>query len=307
MHISVLLDKTIEYLNPKANENFIDCTLGGGGHAFKILESTAPKGKVLGIDQDKEALLKVKEKAKEQKVGTRMVLAEGNFRDVKSIAAKEKFKPVHGILFDLGMSSWQLEESGRGFSFQKAEPLDMRYSTKNPTTAEKILNFWSKGDLERILKEYGEEQFAKQIAQAIVQNRAKKHVSSTNQLVNIVLEATPAWYHKRRIHPATKTFQALRIAVNRELENLKDALPQSIDILEKQGTLVVISFHSLEDRMVKNFFKDNPQLSLLTKKPIVATQKEIQKNPRSRSAKLRAARKTGEPRPAEAGRAAQNQ
>ena len=293
MHVAVLADKVIEYLSPKASQNFVDCTVGSGGHTFKILKSTAPKGRVLGIDQAKEALSIVKTKSREQKLGARVTLVEDNFAQVRDIVRREKFRPVHGILFDLGMSSDQLEKSGRGFSFQKSESLDMRYSKENPTTAEKILNFWSKRDLERILKEYGEEQFAHSIAEAIVQKRIEKHLKQTNQLVDIILEATPKWYHRKKIHPATKTFQALRIAVNRELENLKSALPQSVEILEKQGTLVIISFHSLEDRMVKNFFKNNPQLQFLTKKPIVAGDEEVRINPRSRSAKLRAARKIG--------------
>jgi 16S rRNA (cytosine1402-N4)-methyltransferase len=291
MHTSVLPEKTIEYLAPKTNQNFIDCTLGSGGHAFKVLENTAPRGKVLGIDQDKQALLQVREKAKERKLEARMMLVQDNFVNLKSIVAKEKFHPVHGILFDLGMSSVQLEESGKGFSFQKKEPLDMRYMPENPLSAQKIVNFWSKRDIERILKEYGEEQFAEKIAKAIVEKRAKEHITSTNQLVDIVMGATPKWYHKKKIHPATRTFQALRIAVNRELENLKEALPQCVELLEDKGILVVISFHSLEDRIVKNFLKDNAQLNLLTKKPIVATIQEIRKNPRSRSAKLRAATK----------------
>lgn len=293
MHIPVLQDKVIEYLSPKANQNFVDCTLGAGGHTLKILEHTGPKGKVLAIDQDKEALSKTKAKAKQLKLGSRIILAENNFAAIGDIVKKEKFRPVHGILFDLGMSTNQLQESGRGFTFQKSEPLDMRYSQENPTTAEKILNFSSKGELERILTEYGEEQFAGSIAKAIVQKRAEKQLTRTNQLVDIILQATPAWYHKRKIHAATKTFQALRIAVNRELESLREALPQSVEILEKQGALVIISFHSLEDRMVKNFFKDNSKLTLLTKKPIMPHENEVKQNPRSRSAKLRAARKIG--------------
>ena len=295
MHVSVLADKVIKYLNPKPNQNFIDCTIGAGGHTLKILENTAPKGKVLGIDQDADALKIVQAKAKEEKLENRIVPIKDNFANVKEIVRKEKFKPVHGILFDLGLSSNQLQESNRGFSFQGSETLDMRYDKENPITAEKILNFWSKKDLEKILEEYGEEQFSKEIAKLIVQKRAEKQITKTNQLVEIIKAATPGWYHKKKIHPATKTFQALRIAVNGELKNLKDALPQSIEILEKQGAIVIISFHSLEDRMVKNFFKNNEQLLILTKKPVVAQANEIRQNPRSRSAKLRAARKV-EPR-----------
>ena len=292
MHIPVLKDKVIEYLNPRPNQNFIDATIGGGGHAIAILKRRAPKGKILALDLDADAILKVKAKAKEAGVEARLQMMEEDFANIAGAALKEKFKPVHGILFDLGLSSDQLENSGRGFSFKKSEALDMRYNKESPTTAEKIVNFWSKRDIEYILKEYGEEEFSTEIAQAIIQTRATKQIAKTNHLVEIVLKATPGWYHKKKIHPATKTFQALRIAVNRELENLKMALPQAVEILENQGTLVVISFHSLEDRMVKNFFKDNSQLLVLTKKPVVAQDEEIKQNPRSRSAKLRAARKT---------------
>ncbi|MDP4007463.1 MAG: 16S rRNA (cytosine(1402)-N(4))-methyltransferase RsmH, partial [bacterium] len=288
MHTAVLCDKVIEYLDPKTNQNFIDCTLGSGGHTFEILKRTAPKGRILGIDQDEQALFIAKAKAKEQKVGDRLSLAHGNFATLQMITQQEKFRPVHGILFDLGLSSDQLERSGRGFSFQKSEPLDMKFNTENPTSAEKILNFWSKRDLERMLREYGEEMFSGEIAETIVRSRAEKHIKRTDQLVDIILQATPKWYHAKKIHAATRTFQALRIMVNQELDNLKEALPQSVEILENQGTLVVISFHSLEDRIVKNFLKEHSQLQLLTKKPVMAGESEIKNNPRSRSAKLRA-------------------
>ena len=254
MHIPVLKDKVIEYLNPRPNQNFIDATLGAGGHAVALLKKTAPKGKVLALDLDSDALTQIKTRAKEAKVKARLIVKEDNFTNIAGAAKEENLKPVHGILFDLGLSSDQLENSGRGFSFQKSEPLDMRYSKESPTTAEKIVNFWSKRDLEYILKEYGEEEFSKEITETIIKKRATNQITKTNHLLQIVLEATPTWYHKKKIHPATKTFQALRIAVNRELENLKMALPQSVKILENQGTIVVISFHSLEDRLVKKFF-----------------------------------------------------
>lgn len=291
MHIPVLTDEVIEYLDPKPNKNFIDATLGNGGHTIAILKKIAPKGKVLALDLDSDAILRVKEKAKQAKVQTRLQMVEENFSNIAKVARASKFKPVHGILFDLGLSLDQLESSGRGFTFQKSEPLDMRYSKENQTTAEKIVNFWSKRDLEYILKEYGEEEFSKEIAQAIIQERAIKEITKTDQLVDIVRKVTPKWYSTKKIHCATKTFQALRIAVNQELENLKAGLLQSIELLENKGTIVVISFHSLEDRIVKNFFQNNSQLLVLTKKPIVAQEKEIKENPRSRSAKLRAARK----------------
>ena len=290
MHIPVLKDKVIEYLAPKPNEHFIDCTIGQGGHTTAILEKTGPKGKVLGIDQDSAFLSQLKQTIQKE-YKNRLILAEGNFAHITTIAQQEKFRPVHGILFDLGFSSLHIEESKRGFSFQRQEPLDMRYSLSNPVTAEKIVNYWSKTDIERILKEYGEEQFSKEIAQAIAEQRGRTPIVKTTQLVNIIEEATPRWYHKKRAHPATKTFQALRIAVNRELENIKEALPQAAELLEPQGRIAVISFHSLEDRIVKNFFKTHPSLSMITKKPIMPSLQEQKTNPRSRSAKLRIALK----------------
>lgn len=288
MHIPVLKEKVIEYLEPKPNENFVDCTVGQGGHAFALLEKTGPKGKVLGIDQDSAFLSQLRQTI-QKKYRHRLILAEGNFAHITDILRQEKFKPVHGILFDLGFSYLHIEESKRGFSFQKQEPLDMRYSTANPVTAEKIVNYWSKTDLERILKEYGEEQFSEEIAQAIVEQRASTPIVKTTQLVKIIQDVTPKWYHRKKMHPATKTFQALRIAVNRELENIKEALPQAVELLEPKGRIAVISFHSLEDRIVKNFFKTHPSLSMITKKPITPSFQEQKANPRSRSAKLRVA------------------
>ncbi|MBI2123968.1 MAG: 16S rRNA (cytosine(1402)-N(4))-methyltransferase RsmH [Candidatus Wildermuthbacteria bacterium] len=290
MHISVLKDKVIEYLAPKPNEHFIDCTIGQGGHTTAILEKTGPKGKALGIDQDSAFLSQLKQTVQKE-YKNRLILAEGNFAHITAIAQQEKFKPVRGILFDLGFSSLHIEESKRGFSFQKQEPLDMRYSTSNPLTAEKIVNYWSKTDIEKILKEYGEEQFSKEIAQTIVEQRTKTPIVKTTQLVNIIEEATPSWYHRKKIHPATKTFQALRIATNSELENIKEALPQAVRLLEPAGRIAVISFHSLEDRIVKNFFKTHPSLSMITKKPITPSLQEQKTNPRARSAKLRVALK----------------
>lgn len=290
MHISVLKEKVIEYLAPKPNEHFIDCTIGQGGHAVALLEKTGPKGKVLGIDQDPAFLSQLRQTV-QKKYKNRLILAEGNFAHITAIAQQEKFRPVRGILFDLGFSSLHIEESKRGFSFQKQELLDMRYSVSNPVTAEKIVNYWSKADIERILKEYGEEQFSKEIAQAIAEQRASTPIIKTTQLVKIIQEATPGWYHKKKVHPATKTFQALRIAVNNELENIKEALPQAVELLEPTGRIAVISFHSLEDRIIKNFFKTHPSLGMITKKPIIPSLQEQKANHRSRSAKLRVASK----------------
>ena len=298
MHIPVLQKEVIYYLNPKSNENFIDCTIGKGGHTLTILEKNGPDGKVLGIDQDEENLEDAKQRIQDTKYKDRVILVCDNFANLKEIVRQEKFKQVAGILLDLGMSSWHLEESKRGFSFLKNEPLDMRYekvqsakckTQNNYLTAEKIVNKYHKSEIERILKEYGEEQFSKRIAEQIVRSRKREPIKTTFQLKEIIRQATPVWYHRRKIDPATKTFQALRIAVNNELDNLRVVLPQAIDVLKPDGRLVVISFHSLEDRIVKNFFNENKNyLEILTKKPIQPTIEEIKINHRARSAKLRA-------------------
>lgn len=290
MHIPVLQKEVIKYLNPKPNENFIDCTIGSGGHAFLLLEATEPNGKLLGIDWDEENIQCLKSKRRK-----RLILVNDSFVNLKEIVKREKFRPVAGILFDLGMSSWHLGESGRGFSFLKNEPLDMRYNIKNPLTAEKIVNYWSEPEIEKILKEFGEERFAKNIAKEIIKERKLNIIKTTSQLVKIIRRAIPYKYQHQRIHFATRTFQALRIAVNDELRNLEKVLPQALEILKSQGKLVVISFHSLEDRIVKNFLKEKNKenlIEILTKKPIRPDLKEIKINPRSRSSKLRAAIKT---------------
>lgn len=296
MHIPVLEKEVLKYLNPKPNENFIDCTINSGGHAFAILKKILPKGKLLGIDWDKDLIHYLKREIQKSKFRNNLILVCDNFVNLKRIVEKIKFKSIRGILFDLGFSSWHLEKSGRGFSFLKNESLDMKYHIPQPQhsyglTAEKILNDWSEKEIEKILKEYGEERFAKRIAKKIIKERKIQPIKTTFQLVEIVKNATPSWYHRKKIHPATRTFQALRIAVNDEINNLKKVLPQALEILEKGGRMAIISFHSLEDRIVKNFFRDNAQLNqlkILTKKPITPSEKEIKNNLRSRSAKLRA-------------------
>ncbi|MEK7542370.1 MAG: 16S rRNA (cytosine(1402)-N(4))-methyltransferase RsmH [Patescibacteria group bacterium] len=289
IHTPVLTEKVLEYLDPHPNENILDCTAGGGGHTFVLADRIAPKGKVLALDWDPETIQTLKEEIKKRKLGQRVLLENENFAHLKEAVQRNRFQPVAGILFDLGFSSDQIESQNRGFSFQREGPLNMRYSPQNPVTAEKLLNWSSKAQLEEILKEYGEEQFAKQIAQALVESRAQKHLQKTSQLVRIVKEATPKWYHRKKIHPATKTFQALRLTVNNELENLKQGLRDAADVLAPQGKIAVISFHSLEDRIVKEFFKQASMLKPITKKPITPSVAEIRKNPRARSAKLRVA------------------
>src|SRR4030042_432355 len=284
-HIPVLQKEVIEYLNPKPNENFIDCTLGQGGHSLAILERIAPNGKILGIDADPEVIRQLKSETLNLK--SKIVLVCDNFVNLKEIVRKEKFRQISGILFDLGMSSWHLENSGRGFSFLRKEPLDMRYNFQNYLTAEKIVNYWSFQEIEKILRDYGEERFAKENAEKVVEARKWKPIENTFQLVEIIKRAVPVWYQYKKLHFATRTFQAIRIAVNDELNNLEKALPQALEILKTGGTLTVISFHSLEDRIVKNFYRARNsinEIKILTKKPIIPNQKETKINPRSRSA-----------------------
>lgn len=321
-HIPVLLKETLEYLDPKPGENFVDCTLGGAGHALAILEKNKPDGKVLGIDLDLENIKEIELRIKparnashsdasgNQELENRLILVQDSFVNLKSIVEEYNFKPINGILFDLGMSSWHLDESGRGFSFRKDEPLIMSYAhnekskSKNQKskiqiknqklTAEEIINKWPQEELEKIFREYGEERFARRIAGRICEERKKESIKTTFQLVEIVRRSFPRKYKFGKIHCATRIFQALRIAVNGELENLKKVLPQAIEVLEPKGRIVVISFHSLEDRIVKNFFREEEKkekIKIITKKPIKTNWQEIKKNKRARSSKLRATEK----------------
>ena len=286
-HIPVLLKEVLRYLDPKPNENFIDCTFGFGGHSLAILKKNKPNGKVLGIELDKKELTQIKPQE-------RLTLIQGNFSDLKEIVEKNNSYPISGVLFDLGLSSWQIEKSGRGFTFQKNEPLDMRFEDSQLTAGE-IINNWPEKELENIFKEYGNERYARQIAKDIYQKRQRQKILTTKRLIEIIQGAVPRRYLYARIHFATRVFQALRIAVNDELNNLKKALPQAIEILEPKGRISVISFHSLEDKIVKNFFRDKAKgnlLKILTKKPIRPSLEEIKFNPRSRSARLRAAMKS---------------
>ena len=287
-HIPVLLEETIDLLRLKSGDNAIDCTLGDGGHAAKILEAIKPEGKLLGIDADPESVLRAKRNLYE--FGDRAIFVRDNFVNLKKIIDEGKFINIKGILMDLGWSSPQFEERGRGFSFQKEEELDMRYDTAsaNPTAKELINNLDEK-ELEKIFREYGEEKFSKKIAKLIIEKRKAKSIDKTTDLVNIILEA---YRNKRgKIHPATRVFQALRIAVNDELGVLKSVLPQAVEALSPGGKLAVITFHSLEDRIVKHYFKgqNGHALKIINKKPVICGQSECEANPRARSAKLRVA------------------
>lgn len=297
-HAPVLTKEVVELLDLKAGDNVIDCTLGDGGHAQLILEKTAENGKLLGIDADVESLLRAKRFL--YSFEDRFVAVRDNFINLKEIVEKNNFKKIKGILIDLGWSSPQFEQRGRGFSFQnKDEELDMRFdvSSDQPTAAQ-IINSYSESELAEIFRRYGEEKCNIEIAKKIVESRDKKEIAKVGELAEIIAQV----YRKKigtskevpyigKLHPATKVFQALRIEVNHELEVLKKVLPIAVEVLASQGRIAVISFHSLEDRIVKQYFKkislDNKKFSLINKKPVVASDEEIKENPRSRSAKLR--------------------
>ncbi len=289
MHIAVLPKQVLEYLDPKPNQNFIDGTLGFAGHSKLILEKIKPDGKVLGIELTSEVFEEVENQNIE-----RLILENNSYTHLPEIIKKHNFGPVHGILLDLGMSSWHLEDSGRGFSFQKDEELDMRFNPDRGVSAKDIVNLWPRQELEDMLIEYGGERFAKRISDEIVLFRKNKPIKTTFDLKKVIEKAIPKRFQQGKIHFATKTFQALRIKANQELENIKQVLPQALKVLEKGGRIAVISFHSGEDRIVKNFFRDHAKLEhlkVLTKKPVIADEDEVRDNPRSRSAKLRVAQK----------------
>lgn len=294
-HKPVLLQEVIAIFNPRPGRIYIDATINGGGHSAAIAERIGPRGILVGVDLDCDLIEAAKFKIKKSKLKIKFIPLCENYANLKVIVEEHKLGGVDGILFDLGFSSHHIEKSGRGFSFRKNEPLDMRYNTKdNELTAEKIINTWSREAIENLLQNYGEEQFARSIARGILRERNSKKIAATGELAKIVEQNVPAWYLKRRIHPATKTFQALRIAVNRELENLEKVLPQAVELLKPGGRLIIISFQSLEDRIAKNFFKQKEKegvLKVLTPKPLISSLQEVKDNPRARPAKLRAAEK----------------
>lgn len=286
-HTPVLVEETLKFLDPHQGEIFVDATVGLGGHAQAIIERLGPNGKLIGIDQDEQALRIARQNL--SRFEKRIVLVRGNFRSLaKLVQTSGGSKTVDGILFDLGVSSLQLENESRGFSFLHNAPLDMRMDTTNGgTTAADVVNRVSFNELVRILKEYGEEPKAEIIAKRMIEARRRRPITTTGQLVELV-----GGYRGGRIHPATRVFQALRIAINEELQSLQEALPQAIDLLKPGGRLAVISFHSLEDRIVKNFLKNQAtggRIKLLSKKAVAPSWQERKHNPRARSAKLRVA------------------
>lgn len=295
MHTPVLLKEVMEILNPKNNEVVVDATINGGGHTEEILRNKNFSGTVIGIDQDENLIEKLKNRLRNYIKEGRLKLTCGNFENIDEHFRALRIEKVDAFLFDLGMSSEQLENSGRGFSFLRNEPLIMSYKSNlelNDLTAYEIINDFSGEEIYKILKEYGEERFANRIVRNILETRKNKKIKTTFELVEIIKKSVPYGVQKKsKINPATKTFQALRIAANRETDVLKTGLQKAYDLLNKEGRIAVISFHSLEDRIVKNFFRElkiNNLVEILTKKPIIAKEDEIKNNPRSRSAKLRA-------------------
>lgn len=291
MHISVLLKEAIDGLNIKDGNVFVDGTLGSAGHSEEVAKRFGDSVVMIAIDLDPDAIKRSKKKLANYKLNIHY--AENSFRNIKTVLKSFKLSQADRILLDIGLSSNQFEESGRGFTFQKEEPLIMSFKKKmspDDLTAGEIVNTWDAENIATILKNYGEEQFAWKIAKAIVARREVKPIETTFDLVDVIRVATPKWYHYKRIHPATKTFQALRITVNDEIGALRQALEDGFNVLSKGGRMAIISFHSLEDREVKHFFKNKEKEEsavLVTKKPIIPKKAEIDENPRSRSAKLR--------------------
>lgn len=304
-HKSILLNEVINSLNIKADGIYADGTLGGGGHSYEIAKRLSDKGRLIGIDQDEAAIKAAGERLKEFTDKGIATIVRDNYRNIKAVLRELGIESVDGILLDLGVSSYQFDEADRGFSYRYNAPLDMRMDQRSQLSAKEIVNGYSEADLFRILRDYGEEKFAKNIAKHIVLARADKPIETTFELNEIIKESIPAKMRAGKGHPSKQTFQAIRIECNRELDVLKEALEDMISLLKPDGRLAIITFHSLEDRMVKNKFKDlaNPCIcppsfpvctcnrkplgETLTRKPILPGEEEMEENPRSKSAKLR--------------------
>jgi 16S rRNA (cytosine1402-N4)-methyltransferase len=289
IHRPVLLDECMHFLEPRSGGVYVDGTFGLGGHSAEILARSAPDGKVVAFEWDDNALRLSGERLREY--AGRLTIIRRNFAELAVGLEEIGVREIDGLLIDIGMSSLQLDLGERGFSFQRDEMLDMRMDNRNPTTAQAILERCSEQELADIFYYYGEERQARPIASAIVQHRQREKIATTKQLVSIIVQAIPRRFHPKRIHVATKVFQALRIAVNTELENLARILDDGVMFLKPGARFCVISFHSLEDRIVKRKFKNNELLEVLTGKAVLPTEAETAVNARSRSAKLRVARK----------------
>ena len=305
-HVSVLLEECIDNLNINPLGVYVDCTLGGAGHSLEILKRLDEKGTLIGIDQDEDALKAAKEKLKDY---NNVIYVHSNFYEIKNVLKNLNIDKVDGILMDLGVSSYQLDNEERGFSYMQDAPLDMRMDRTKDFSAYEVVNEYSKDELYRIIRDYGEEKFAKRIAEFIVKAREESKIESTLRLVEIIKNAIPARARREGPHPAKRTFQAIRIEVNNELGIIAKTIEDSVDSLNESGRIAIITFHSLEDRIVKNKFKaltnpctcprefpicvcnNQPIIKILTKKPIEPSMEEIELNRRSRSAKLRVAKK----------------
>jgi 16S rRNA (cytosine1402-N4)-methyltransferase len=289
IHRPVLKEEVIKWLNPQTDQDFIDATLGLGGLAETILKLTAPKGKLLAIDWDPESLDYAQGKL--SNFGSRVHYYQGNFADLVRITEETHFPKARGIIFDLGLALWQFQDFKRGFSFLVDGPLDMRLNGASPLDAQTIVNRWTEKNLAQLFWDYSQERYSRRIARAIVLTRVKSPIKTTGQLVEVIRNSVPPVYFHQKTHFATRVFQALRIAVNHELDNLSQALEQVDQGLKNGGRVVVISYHSGEDRIVKNFFRNSSDFKILTKKPVIPLRQEILINKASRSAKLRCAEK----------------
>ncbi len=289
IHVSVLLEEVISFLNPVAGGLYVDGTVGLGGHSLEILRRSAPSGRLIGFDWDEAAIALAHERLKEH--AGRYQIIRRNFSELAEGLAAHNISEIDGLLIDIGLSSLQLDCGGRGFSFQRDEPLDMRMDVRVERTAADLVNGCGEEELADIFYYYGEERQARRMAAAIIKARQGQRIESSAVLADVLYAAVPKRFHPKKIHVATKAFQALRIAVNRELENLAVILDDAVDFLKPGARFCVVAFHSLEDKMVKKKFKDNQSLKILTSKPVVAGDAEVRVNPRSRSARLRVAEK----------------
>lgn len=290
MHKPVLVKEVIKFLNPQRNQNFIDATYGFGGHSKELLKYIKPKGKILAFEWDPFLVELNKKNLMQEK---NIILKNANFTKIKKIVKELNFTKIKGVIFDLGISSWHLENSKRGFSFNKDEFLDMRINPKEiKITAFEVVNYYSKERLIEILKNYGEEKRAKEIVDAILDKRRCKKIETSKELAEIIMNVCK---RKNKIHPATKTFMALRTFINNELENLEEGLKQAFDVLDKNGRIAIITFQGLEDKVVKKVFKELKRkgAKMITKNVVRPSRNEILENPRSRSAKLRVIQKNG--------------
>ena len=294
-HVPVLLEEVLQVLDCRPGRVYADGTVGGGGHSRGVLEKSSPTGRVIGLDWDEEALERARKNL--SPFAGRFELRRANYRDFKVVLESLSIPAVDGVLLDLGVSSEQLESRDRGFSFRWDAPLDMRMSQETITTAQDLVRKLPAAELETLLREFGEERWARRIARNIVRARQKGPLRTTRELVGVIERSVPP--HRGGIHPATRTFQALRISVNEELDNLKVFLADAPELLKPGGRLCILSYHSLEDRIVKNRFREwvrgegrkTPPFRLLTPKPVVPSEEEISRNPRARSAKMRAIEK----------------